>query len=136
MHAEDKPCTRYKRALEYVQRNSEGCMQKGCESLGGLLARVCLICLDATAELSYEELTYLRFLKVDLIERHIKLLYLLTKTDRKQLPEAQHALWVENRIRQVMKDLDLKERDDVIAFHNYCFPEKENAKLSLHSYQL
>jgi hypothetical protein len=52
------------------------------------LARVCLICIDACADLPYEELTYLRFLKVDLNERHIKLIFLLTKADKKSLGES------------------------------------------------
>lgn len=116
MHAEEKPCTRYKRALEFVDRTADGCLQKGCDSPGTVLARVCLVTIDSNAELPYEEITYLRFLKVDLIERHIKLLFLLTKTDQNLLPEAQRCLWLEARIRQLMKDLDLKDRDDVIVF--------------------
>lgn len=80
MHAEEKPCTRYKKALEFAERGVEGCLQKGCESTGGVVARVCVVCLDGSADLPYEEMTYLRFLKVDLLERHIKLLFLLTKT--------------------------------------------------------
>lgn len=37
-----------------------------------------------------------------------------------------------------MKELDVKDRDDVIVFENYCFPDKEDrseklALSSLHS---
>lgn len=34
-----------------------------------------------------------------------------------------------------MKELDVKDRDDVIVFENYCFPDKEdrNEKLALSS---
>lgn len=66
----------------------EGCLQKGCEPTGGVLVRVCVVCLDSSADLPYEEMTYLRFLKVDLLERHIKLLFLLTKSDQQALNES------------------------------------------------
>lgn len=136
MHAEEKPCTRYKRALEFVDRGTEGCLQKGCESAAGGLARVCIVCLDCSADLPYEELTYLRFLKVDLLERHIKLLYVLTNAEQRGLTESERCLWLDGRIRQVMKELDVKERDDVVVFENYCFPPEKsdrNGKLALSS---
>ena len=49
---------------------------------------MCVVCLDSSADLPYEEMTYLRFLKVDLLERHIKLLFLLTKSDQQALNES------------------------------------------------
>lgn len=41
------------------------------------------MCLDVSVDLGYEELTYIRFLKVDLNERHIKTIFILTKADKK-----------------------------------------------------
>lgn len=98
-----------------------------------------MVCIDATADLTYEELTYLRFLKVDLNERHIKMLFLLTKSDRKNLGESEKCIWLENKIWQMMKDLDIKERDDVIIIENYRFPEEKgenHGKIALSSFHV
>jgi len=51
-----------------------------------LVAKVCLICMDIMEELSYDELTYLKFLVTDLKERNLKVLYVLTKVDKVVLP--------------------------------------------------
>lgn len=108
------------------------------------LARLCLVCIDATQqELPYEEATYLKFLKVDLQERHIKTLFLLTKTDlvAQNMSESQRCLALENRIAQLVKDLDIKDREDVYCLQNYAFPqdqpseEKIYKKLALNSHQ-
>lgn len=68
------------------------------------------------------------------------MLFLLTKTDQRGLSESQKCLWVESRIRQIMKEFDVKDRDDVIVFENYCFPPPEkldsNGKLALQSLHL
>lgn len=49
---------------------------------------MCLICIDISVDLGYEDLTYIRFLKVDLNERHIKTLLILTKGERKGIYES------------------------------------------------
>jgi hypothetical protein len=108
LHSEEKSCVRYKRALEFVDSGMIGCLQQGPEL--NARARICLFCIDPTTELPYEELTYLRFLKVDLSERHIKTFFILTHTDRRSLSESHKCLWLEGKLAQTMKELDIKDR--------------------------
>ena len=66
------------------------------------------------------------------------MLFLLTTTEQQALTESNRCLWLENRIRQIMKEFDVKDRDDVIVFENYCFPPEKSdhhGKLALSSLQ-
>lgn len=65
------------------------------------------------------------------------MLFLLTKSDRKNLAESEKCIWLENKIWQIMKDLEIKDRDDVIIIENYRFPEEKSenhGKIALSSF--
>ena len=38
------------------------------------------------------------------------------------MKESDKLLWLEGRIKQLMKELDIKDRDDIIVFNGYIFP--------------
>ena len=61
------------------------------------------------------------------------MLFVLTKTEAMSLKESERFLWIEGRIKQLMKELDIKDRDDIIIVNSYPFPPDphETGKVAL-----
>ena len=62
------------------------------------------------------------------------MLLVLTKSSSVKLNEPEREVWLEARTKQLMKELDIKDRDDVVVFDSYVFDEGvqvENGKIGL-----
>jgi len=55
------------------------CLQE-CEVSISNKARVCLIILDSKVEVPNDEMTYLKFLRIDMLERGVKTILLIKGT--------------------------------------------------------
>ena len=66
LSSEEKPSLKYKQALDYVQGNMGSCLQDYQINMSNK-ARVCLIVLDSKVEVPNDEMTYLKFLRIDML---------------------------------------------------------------------
>lgn len=82
--------------------------------------KLCIFCIDLFQELSFEESNNIKFLKADLQEKGIKSLVVLTHIDKlskmkEMQKEADRIDFIDFRVGDICKDLDIKDREDIIC---------------------
>jgi len=82
-------------------------------------ARVCLVVLDSSVEVPTDEMTYLKFLRIDMLERGVKTILLLKGTFNRQGDSWKR---IEAMISHLQAEFEIK-RDDIICMDTMQFEE-------------